>query len=154
MTPIHREKRPRLMARYIKFSEARAVVGRLHRHLPKIIGAIICLACYDGDRQCGVLIVGRPVSRHLDDGETWEVNRCAHDGTPNAGSCLYGAAARLAKAAGMRLVTYTLPSESGASLRGAGWVCEGSAGGRQWSCDSRPRQAALVPEVKLRWRAA
>ena len=44
------------------------------------------------------------------------------DGTPNANSCLYGAAWRAAQALGYRrLITYTQEGESGASLRGAGW---------------------------------
>ncbi len=70
----------------------------------------------------GVAMVGRPVARHYDDGLTLEVNRTCTDGTPNANSCLYGAAWRAAQALGYRrLITYTQEGESGASLRGAGW---------------------------------
>ena len=71
----------------------------------------------------GVVIVGRPVSRHLDDGHTVEVTRLATDGSRNACSMLYGAAIRAARAMGYgRIVTYTLASECGASLRAVGFL--------------------------------
>lgn len=70
----------------------------------------------------GVAIVCRPVARLFDDGWTLEVSRTCTLGQPNVNSMLYGAAWRAAKALGYRrLVTYTLASESGASLRAAGW---------------------------------
>ena len=88
----------------------------------------------------GVAIVGRPVARNLDDGWVLEVNRCCTDGTRNACSMLYQAAWRVAKAMGYRkLITYTLPKEGGASLRGAGWKCLGERGGGNWNVPSRPR---------------
>ena len=75
-------------------------------------------------RLAGVAIVGRPVSRYLDDGKTLEVNRLCTDGTKNACSFLYAAAARAARAMGyQRIITYTLDTEGGASLRAAGWCC-------------------------------
>ena len=81
-------------------------------------------------RLAGVAIVGRPVSRYLDDGLTLEVNRLCTDGTKNACSFLYGAAARAAKVLGYhRIVTYILDTESGVSLRASGWRVRG-AGGR------------------------
>lgn len=60
-----------------------------------------------------------------------EVSRLATDGTRNACSILYAAAARACDAMGFDSIqTYTLPEEGGASLRAAGWTCEGEAGGR------------------------
>lgn len=73
---------------------------------------------------------------------TAEVTRLATDGTKNACSLLYAAAWRAARALGYRqLVTYTLPEESGASLRGAGWRVIGQTEdhGRGWSRPGRPR---------------
>lgn len=71
----------------------------------------------------GVAVAGRPVARHFDDGLTLEVSRTCTDGTPNANSKLYGAIWRAASALGYRrLITYTQADESGASLRGAGFV--------------------------------
>ena len=89
----------------------------------------------------GAAIVGRPVSRQLDDGWTVEVTRVAvEDGHPNACSMLYGACWRAARAMGYRrAVTYTLRSERGTSVRGAGWKCIGETGGGSWSRERRPR---------------
>lgn len=90
----------------------------------------------------GVVIVGRPVARALDDGHTLEVTRTATDGTRNTNSMLYAAAWRAAKALGYRrLVTYTQHAEPGTSLRTAGWrvVAERPARGG-WDCPSRPRE--------------
>lgn len=86
-------------------------------------------------------MVGRPVSRHFDDGLTLEVNRTATDGTANANSMLYGAAWRAAKALGyQRLVTYTQATEPGSSLRAAGWSVVAERRERKgWTTPSRPR---------------
>lgn len=100
----------------------------------------------------GVAIVGRPVARQSQDGLTAEVKRLATDGTRNACSILYAAAWRAARALGYRrLITYTLPEEGGASLRGAGWRCIGSAGGGAWSRRARPRVDLHPTQQKLRW---
>jgi hypothetical protein len=78
----------------------------------------------------------------------------ATDGTRNACSALYAAAWRAASAIGYRrLVTYTLPSEGGASLRGAGWKCTGEAGGGSWARPSRPRVDMHPMQQKMRWEA-
>ncbi len=93
----------------------------------------------------GVAIVGRPVSRYLDDGATLEVNRLCSTGEKNVCSFLYGAAARAAKALGyQRIITYTLDTEPGTSLRAAGWECRGLAGGKRWTGQRRPA-ADLCP---------
>src|SRR5690606_13651728 len=100
-------------------------------------------------------IVGRPVSRMLQDGWTAEVTRCCTDGARNACSLLYRAAWRAARAMGyLRLITYTLPKEGGASLRGAGWTCIGIAGGGSWSRRARPRVDTHPKQRKLRWEIA
>jgi hypothetical protein len=71
----------------------------------------------------GWALVGRPASRHLQAQGWVEVTQCAvEEHVPNACSALYGAAARWARKRGSPITTYTLQEESGASLRGAGWV--------------------------------
>jgi hypothetical protein len=125
------EVRSRLIVVPLVFAEANAFVCRHHRHLKPMKSAKFSVGVADEEGVIrGVAIVGRPVSRVLDDGWTAEVNRCATDGCPNACSALYGAAWRVARAMGYRkLITYTLQEEGGASLRGAGWKCIGVAGG-------------------------
>lgn len=131
---------------------AGSFVGKLHRHHGEPRGHKFSIGASDGDRLCGVAIIGRPVARMLDDGFTAEVTRLCTNGTRNACSFLYGAAARAAKEQGYRkIITYILESESGESLRGAGWVCEGSAGGGTWSRYGRERDDKHPIERKVRW---
>ena len=100
--------------------EANAFVEQNHRHHGPVAGHKFSIGISDGEKIVGVAIVGRPVSRHLDDGWTLEVNRLCTDGSRNTCSMLYAAAWRAARAMGYkRLVTYILESESGASLRAA-----------------------------------
>ncbi len=132
--------------------EAFAFVERMHRHHKPPRGSIIQLAVAKAGEVVGVAIVGRPVARGLQDGWTAEVNRVATDGSRNACSMLYGAAWRAVRALGYRrLVTYTLPEEGGASLRGAGFTLIGQAGGGSWSCKNRPRVDLHPLQVKFRW---
>ena len=100
----------------------------------------------------GVVVAGRPVARGLDDGFTCEVTRCCADGTKNACSMLYGAAARAARAMGYtKIVTYTLPQEGGSSIRGAGWIeVATTKGNRTWDTLSRHRKA-IKQDPKTRW---
>lgn len=108
------------------FRTACEFVGDHHRHNKPPVSHKFSIACYDGDRLCGVCIVGRPISRRLDDGLTLEVNRCCTDGTRNACTILYGAACRAAQALGYkRIITYTLVSEPGSSLKASNWTCDG-----------------------------
>jgi hypothetical protein len=141
----------------LDLAEANALVQTMHRHHQPVIFHKFSLGAADGEKVVGAAIVGRPVSRHLDDGWTLEVNRCVTDGTRNACSLLYGAAWRAAKAMGYRrLITYTLPAEGGASLRAAGWKCVGLRGGGNWNKKSRPRvdTAEMLQGQKHLWEAA
>lgn len=142
----------------LSLAEANAYVAQHHRHHRPVPGAKFCIAVSDDQGVVrGVAIVGRPVARGNDDGWTLEVNRCCTDGTANACSMLYGAAWRAARALGyLRLITYTLPDEGGASLRGAGWKLLGRRGGGNWNTPARPRvdTVELLSGQKLLWEAA
>lgn len=136
----------------ITLREANAFVSTNHRHHRSVRGCIVCVAVSDGVNVRGVAIVGRPVARMLQDGWTAEVTRCCTDGARNAPSMLLGAAWRAVRALGyLRLVTYTLPEEGGASLRAAGFRCLGEAGGGTWNMPSRPRVDTHPLQTKLRW---
>jgi len=132
--------------------EAKEYIRVHHRHHKPSVGSVFNLAVAKGGDIVGVAMVGRPVARGADNGWTLEVNRVATDGTKNACSMLYGAAWRVAKNLGwLRLITYTLPEEGGASLRGAGWRLIGERGGGSWSCKSRPRVDTAPLQMKFRW---
>jgi hypothetical protein len=136
--------------------EARAFVARHHRHHPAPAGGLFAIGCVqDGVGDIvGVAIVGRPVARHLAGDYTAEVTRLCTDGTWNACSLLYGAAWRAARALGYRrLVTYTLATEPGASLRAAGWRDVARVKAEGWSRPSRPRVDLQPAQEKIRWEA-
>lgn len=140
---------------HVELEEANTFVLNHHRHHQPARGHKFSIGCVDGEKLVGVAIIGRPVSRHMDDGLTLEVNRVATDGTKNASSMLYGAARRACFALGYkRLVTYTLPTESGASLRGAGWKVLGTAKGGSWSRNGRERSDDHPLQKKIKWEAA
>lgn len=133
---------------------ANKLVAFWHRHHKPVQGAMFAVSVGCDLHIHGAAIVGRPQARMLQDGWTCEVTRCVTDGTPNACSLLYGAVRRAVRALGyLRCVTYTLQSESGASLRGANWINKGEAGGGSWSRPSRGRTDKHPLEVKIRWEA-
>lgn len=144
-----------LIRRPLHLREANEYVERLHRHHRKVQTHKFSIGAYDGDRLVGVVIVGRPVSPALEDGVTAEVNRLCTDGTPNACSFLYAAAAQAAKAMGYTsILTYILDSEPGTTLKAAGWISEGQAGGGSWDrpkCGRR-RVDKHPTTPKTRWR--
>lgn len=139
----------------ISLREANLFVESIHRHHGTVQGHKFSIAVVDeGGELRGVAIVGRPVARALDDGRTLEVTRVATDGCPNACSALYSASWRAARAQGyLRLGTYTLSTETGASLRAAGWRIVHQAKGGSWDRAGRPRQDRHPLGPKLRWEA-
>jgi hypothetical protein len=139
--------------------EANAYVGQFHRHNRPVRGAKFALGVSDGSGLVGVALVGRPVARNLQDGYTAEVLRtCCQEPAPKgANSCLYGAAWRAWRAmGGKRLITYTLATESGASLRGAGMkVVAEVRPGTGWSREGREREwQPIYGQQKLRWEVS
>lgn len=141
-----------LELRPITYEEAARYVDEHHRHHKRPVGHKFSIAVYDDGKLCGVAMVGRPVSRYFDDKLTLEVNRLCTDGTKNACSMLYSASWRAARALGYkRIVTYTLKSETGASLRTAGWDCDGEAGGKKWTGERYHQETLWPEEKKIRW---
>jgi hypothetical protein len=142
----------------VHFRDARAYVAMWHRHHQPPVGMLFAVGVATEDNILrGVAIVGRPVSRHLDNGQTAEVTRTATDGTRNANSMLYGACWRAASALGYtRLITYTQAGETGASLRAAGWRVIGERPARPgWDRPSRPRVLRGTEEIpRTLWEAS
>lgn len=137
--------------------EARAFIEEHHRHHPPPQGGLFAIAAIRADEiviqpVVGVVIVGRVNARLLDDDVTAEVTRLATDGSRNACSMLYRAAWRACRAMGYRrLVTFTLATEPGSSLRAAGFRLVGETKGGTWSRPSRPRVDLHPTQAKLRW---
>jgi hypothetical protein len=146
----------RLDFRPITLRQARAFVQEYHRHHDAPQGGLFALALMRGDELVGVAIAGRPVSGELQRRGYLEVTRvCVLEGVRNGSSRLYGRVRRIAALMGYtRTITYTLPSEGGASLRGAGFQAVAETEGGSWSRPSRPRIDTHPTEPKLRWEAA
>lgn len=138
----------------ISFREACLFTRIHHRHHDPPQGHKFSVALNDGIDVVGVVMVGRPVARMLDDGRTLEVIRLCTDGIRNACSMLYATAWRATRALGYdRLITYTTEDESGASLRASGWKLLGSTRGGEWNRPSRPRLTVRNSGVKTLWEA-
>jgi hypothetical protein len=135
--------------------EARAYVMSVHRHHLAPIGGLFAIGASQDEAIVGVVIVGRPVARLADNGWTVEVTRLASDGTANVPSMLYRAAWRAARAMGYRkLITYTLQTEPGTSLRAAGFRLVGEVTKRSWNTPSRPRIDKDERQARFRWEVA
>lgn len=136
----------------VSLAEANSFVLEHHRHHKPVTGHKFSLGCKMDGRLVGVAIVGRPVSRYLDNGLTLEVNRLCSTGEKNVCSFLYAAAARAANALGYeKIITYIMDSEPGSSLRAAGWKCAGPAGGLRWTGKRCPKTDLYPPQMKQRY---
>lgn len=139
----------------LELKEANATVYAWHRHHKPCQGHRFSIGVIDGnDVVRGAIIVGRPVARLAGHPRVvLEVTRLVTDGTPNACSMLYAAAARVGKALGYaRIQTYILDEETGVTLRASGWDCQGEAGGGQWKhTDGKPRRTDQPTGTKTRW---
>ena len=119
----------------VSLPDANAFVAEHHRHHKPVRGHKFSLGCEKDGQLVGVAIVGRPVSRYLDDGKTLEVNRLCATGEKNVCSFLYGAAARAAKALGFQafliivcVAIYAVLVQNIASMEdisAAIWTCMG-----------------------------
>lgn len=144
----------KLRAIPIELKDANAFVEELHRHHDSVYRDKFRVGCINNDDKhlCGVIQAARPVARHLDDGKTIEIVRCCTDGTYNACSFLYARVIRIAKAMGYeKAITYILDTETGSSLKAAGWHKEADTYGHSWSCPSRPRNTKAPTCNKQRW---
>jgi hypothetical protein len=139
----------------LTLAQANDLVARWHRHHKPVRGHRFSIGVVD---QYGVwhgaAIIGRPTGRKNPQ-YTWaEVTRLVTDGTKNACSCLYSAAARAAKGMGFeRIQTFILEDEPGTSLKAAGWEFECWSEGGDWNVPSRGGRRVDQPQGrKQRWK--
>lgn len=134
-------------------------VAEHHRHLRALQGGLFACALKDGGVQCGVAIAGNPPRVWQGTGRV-VISRVAtreavNDFGPHSApycSMLLSAICRAGAALGYEEAwTYTLPEESGVSLRAAGFVDMGLTDGGEWDRPSRRRKPAVRSEPKRRW---
>ena len=143
----------------INIREAFDYVASFHRHNKPPQGGKFALGCSDGKSLVGVGIVGRPVCRHFDDFTAEVLRVCVVDNSPkNTCSKIYGACWKASKAMGYRkLITYTLQTESGSSLKGAGYkiVNESKPStGKGWLSRPSREWQPVYGQMKFRWEIA
>lgn len=148
--------RPRIEILPLTLEEGRNFVRAKHRHHAPPQGHKWSSGAYREGQLIGVSIVGRPIARRINQRTIVEVTRLATDGSQDACSALYGAAARAARELGyFAVITYTLMEEEGTSLRAAGWWPEKAttAPGQVWGVKSRPREVKMGVGLgeKIRW---
>lgn len=158
--PVEDEEYRKLHVLPLTLREANDFVEQFHRHNGRTTrdGGKFAIGAAADHGLMGVAIVGRPLARLLNDSFTAEVLRvCVLPQAPrNTNSFLYGRCWRIWQAmGGKRLVTYTLTTESGASLRGAGWKIAGEVKPGGWDRKGRARDwQPIYGQQKFRWEQA
>lgn len=147
-----------LELRPIQQKVAKAFIREHHRHNPPPAGDRFRFGAFNGGELVAVMMVGRPVARALDHTQVVEVNRLCvnhelhHALTWKACSALYTKAVREAGARGFaKVITYTLESERGMSLRYARFRKEAITKGGSWNTPARPRKDRAPTCRKVRW---
>lgn len=142
----------------IELKELNWMVRSKHRHHKPVVGHRFSLGLVEQKtgKLVGAICCGRPVARMSCDRRVLEVTRLVTDGTPNACSQLYSAAARAGKAMGFeRIRTYILDSETGASLKASSWTLdpeEKQTSGGNWNGRGGRKRREDQPMVKkARW---
>lgn len=149
-----------LTIRPITLRASNAFVVEHHRHSRPVVGCRFCISAVSDEQVVAVAIAGRPLARRLDNGTTAEVPRmCAVPGAQKGvNSMLYAACWRAwREMGGRKMLTYTLQSESGDSLRGLkqqGWrqaaELDGNSAG--WVRNDGPREnRPIYAQPKYRW---
>jgi hypothetical protein len=139
-------------------------VQKWHRHNGRTArdGGKFAIALEYDSEVVGVGIVGNPLSATYMDGFTAEVLRvCLGPKAPkNSNSMLYGACRKIwFSMGGRRIVTYTLTTESGISLKAAGWKMVAEIKGHDpatWGKNDhlKSRQTQLITALrKYRWES-
>lgn len=129
------------------------LVAAHHRHHKRVQGHRFSIGVEHLGSIVGGASVGRPTARMTNQRSVLEVTRLVTDGTKNACSALYSAAARIGKEMGYEHIqTFILDVESGASLKAAGWVFESYSSGGDWTRTSKPNRRQDQPQCpKQRW---
>ena len=151
----------------ISLKDANRFVIDNHRHHDHVQGHkfALGLAVWELVEGClknklvGAAICGRVNGRVIDNGESKDINgltleatrTCVLPDTENGNSKLLGACARVAKELGYNnIITYTLMSESGVSLKAAGWMLHAeNVGGknRHWNSSGTMIRTALIKDL-------
>jgi hypothetical protein len=138
----------------LELRELNAFVAQHHRHHKPVQGHRFSIGVIRDDTNLlvGGCSIGRPVARLTSQKWICEVTRLVTDGTPNACSALYSAAARAAQNMGYeRIQTFILDSETGGSLKASGWEFESVSPGGAMGAYVRPKtdRSTNLPKAEM-----
>lgn len=134
-------------------------IAQTHRHLPKLQGALFAVGVEIDGELVGVGTAGNPARVWQGTGR-FVISRVAvKPNLPGVGehanpacTMILTALCRAGAALGYKEAwTYTLPEETGVTLKAAGFVNHGMTDGGDHDRPSRPRAPAVRPEPKQRW---
>lgn len=152
-----------MIIRPVHIWEADWFVTVYHRHNKAAGNGKFAIGCFIIElipgaiwvRMIGVGIGGRPRSRHLDNGLTFEVYRVCTLGHKNSTSFLYSKMKNIAQLMGyMKIITYTLQAESGSSLKAICAVVEKRVEHKkQWNDSGgiKRNHQEVTTQLKFRW---
>src|SRR3990172_1294882 len=142
----------KLRLRPLTLRQANALVGMWHRHHKIVVGHRWSIGVEADGVLVGAAVVGRPTARMTPQYSVAEVTRLVTNGHEHACSRLYAACARAAGAMGFdEIQTFLLESESGVSLRAAGWDEDPElTKGGDWNCPSRGGRRTDQPQGRKR----
>jgi len=143
--------------------EVKEFINKHHRHLGASLGDKCRVVVRNGSHVIACSMMGRPVSRYLDDGKTLEITRVAVNNdlpkelTQNACSQVYSACRKWGKKNGYEsVITYTLEDENGSSLKASNFIHEytqpNNRRNQTWSSKGRVRNDEAPSCPKKRWR--
>jgi len=132
--------------------QANAYIVAHHRHHGRVTGHRFIIGAELGGALVGVVVGGRPRARLVEQYRHVEVSRLCSAGADNVCSFLYSRAARVAREMGFASVfTAILASETGGSLRAAGWMYAYTTRGGSQDRPSRRRVDKSPIEPKQIW---
>ena len=138
----------------LSLKEANEFVTKHHRHNKKCAGHKFSVGAMYKNELVGVVIVGRPVARKLDNRFTLEINRnCVLDSAPK-GTCsfLYSRAMKVWQSqGGKKILTYTLETEPGSSLKAVNFNAAAKTGFFKGGWQNRSNRREYTPIRKIRW---
>lgn len=132
--------------------QANYFIRKHHRHHSPVQGHKFSVGALLDGQLVGVAVVGRPVSRGVDELTTMEVTRLCTDGSKDVCSFLYSKCARICREMGYsKIQTYILAEETGTSLRACGWHFETLTAGGEWKRSEGTERLNEQTTPKQRW---
>jgi hypothetical protein len=138
----------------LTLKDANKFVNQYHRHSKNCRGHRFSIGAIYKDELVGVAIIGRPIARKLDQKLIAEVLRNCVKPTAPKGTCsfLYSKAIQVWQVlGGKKVITYTLETEPGSSLKAVNFNAAAKTGFFKGGWQNRDNRREYTPIRKIRW---